>query len=50
MYFCTAILTEILEVANVRLAQLTRGRYQFELADKIGSYRSSTGLEDRYLY
>ena len=43
---CSAtILTEILEVANVRLARLTRGRYQFELADKVGSYRSSTGLE-----
>lgn len=38
-------LTEILVVANERLGRLTRGRYQFELADKIGSYRSSTGLE-----
>lgn len=44
-YVLQRFLTEILEVANVRLARLTRGRYQFELADKVGSYRSSTGLE-----
>jgi len=44
-YVLQQFLTEILEVANERLARLTRGRYQFELADKVGSYRSSTGLE-----
>jgi exonuclease SbcC len=44
-YVLQRFLTEILAVANVRLARLTRGRYQFELADKVGSYRSSTGLE-----
>lgn len=44
-YVLQQFLTEILDVANERLARLTRGRYQFELADKIGSYRSSTGLE-----
>lgn len=44
-YVLQQFLTEILDVANERLARLTRGRYQFELADKVGSYRSSTGLE-----
>lgn len=44
-YVLQRYLTEILLVANDRLARLTRGRYQFELADKVGSYRSSTGLE-----
>ena len=44
-YVLQQFLTEILEVANERLSRLTRGRYQFELADKVGSYRSSTGLE-----
>ena len=44
-YVLQQFLTEILKVANERLARLTRGRYQFELADKVGSYRSSTGLE-----
>lgn len=44
-YVLQRYLEEILVVANARLARLTRGRYQFELADKVGSYRSSTGLE-----
>ncbi len=44
-YVLQQFLTDILDVANERLARLTRGRYQFELADKVGSYRSSTGLE-----
>lgn len=44
-YVLQQFLAEILEVANERLSRLTRGRYQFELADKVGSYRSSTGLE-----
>lgn len=44
-YVLQTFLAEILEVANVRLNRLTRGRYQFELADSIGSYRSTTGLE-----
>ncbi len=36
-YVLQQFLTEILEVANERLARLTRGRYQFELADKVGN-------------
>lgn len=44
-YVLQSFLAEILAVANQRLNKLTRGRYQFLLADKKGSYRSSTGLE-----
>lgn len=44
-YVLQSFLAEILEVANQRLLKLTRGRYQFLLAEEKGSYRSSTGLE-----
>ncbi len=44
-YVLQSFLTEILTVANQRLVKLTRGRYQFLLAEQKGSYRSSTGLE-----
>ena len=44
-YVLQSFLVEILDVANQRLLQLTRGRYQFLLAEESGSYRSSTGLE-----
>lgn len=44
-YVLQSFLAEILEVANQRLIKLTRGRYQFLLAEEKGSYRSSTGLE-----
>lgn len=44
-YVLQSFLAEILAVANQRLSKLTRGRYQFLLANKKGSYRSSTGLE-----
>ena len=35
-YVLQRFLTEILEVANVRLARLTRGRYQFEVGRQSG--------------
>lgn len=44
-YVLQTYLQEVLKVANVRLQRLTKGRYQFELATGIGSYRSQTGLE-----
>ncbi|WP_203632275.1 AAA family ATPase [Lacticaseibacillus suibinensis] len=40
-----AYLAEVLKVANVRLAKLTAGRYQFVLHDEPGSYRNDSGLE-----
>lgn len=44
-YVLQQFLAEILEVANERFQRLTKGRYQFVLGDRIGSYRSQTGLE-----
>lgn len=44
-YLMQVFLIQILEVANQRLARLTKNRYQFLIEDKKGSYRSSTGLE-----
>lgn len=44
-YVLQAYLEEVLLVANLRLGRLTRNRYQFELSDGVGSYRSKTGLE-----
>uniref|UniRef100_UPI00403F4C41 AAA family ATPase n=1 Tax=Candidatus Enterococcus willemsii TaxID=1857215 RepID=UPI00403F4C41 len=44
-YVLQSFLAEILEVANQRLINLTKGRYQFLLAEEKGSYRRSTGLE-----
>lgn len=38
-------LQEVLQVANTHLQRLTKNRYQFELADSVGSYRGKTGLE-----
>jgi exonuclease SbcC len=44
-YVLQVYLTEVLQTANGHLQQLTKNRYQFELANEIGSYRGSTGLE-----
>lgn len=44
-YILQTYLNDVLEVANQRLARLTRGRYQFLIATEKGSYRRSTGLE-----
>ena len=44
-YVLQVYLQEVLQVANVRLQRLTKNRYQFELAEEIGSYRGKTGLE-----
>lgn len=44
-YVLQVYLQEVLQVANVRLQRLTKNRYQFELADEVGSYRGKTGLE-----
>lgn len=44
-YILQSFLQEVLLVANQRLIKLTRGRYQFLLAEEKGSYRNSTGLE-----
>ncbi|MGB4921015.1 MAG: SbcC/MukB-like Walker B domain-containing protein, partial [Enterococcus aquimarinus] len=44
-YLLQSFLQEVLMVANQRLVKLTRGRYQFLLAEEKGSYRNSTGLE-----
>ncbi|MGM0123286.1 DNA repair protein SbcC/Rad50 [Enterococcus sp. AZ194] len=44
-YVLQAYLEEVLIVANQRLRRLTKNRYQFELSDGVGSYRSKTGLE-----
>lgn len=44
-YVLQAYLAEILEIANQRLLRLTRGRYQFELADTISGNKKNTGLE-----
>ncbi len=44
-YVLQVYLTEVLQTANEHLQQLTKNRYQFELAGEIGSYRGNTGLE-----
>lgn len=44
-YVLQTYLKEVLQVANQRLSELTQGRYQFQLRDKNGSYRTNTGLE-----
>lgn len=44
-YVLQVYLQEVLQVANIRLQRLTKNRYQFELAEEIGSYRGKTGLE-----
>ncbi|MFV0557693.1 MAG: AAA family ATPase [Enterococcus sp.] len=44
-YVLQAYLAEILAVANQRLARLTKGRYQFELATGVNSNKKHTGLE-----
>lgn len=44
-YVLQIYLEEVLQVANERLQRLTKNRYQFELADKVGSSRKQTGLE-----
>ncbi|MHC5268679.1 AAA family ATPase [Enterococcus sp. LJL98] len=44
-YLLQSFLQEVLIVANQRLVKLTRGRYQFLIAEEKGSYRNSTGLE-----
>lgn len=40
-----AYLQEVLTVANSRLRNLTAGRYQFQLHQDPGSYRTDSGLE-----
>ncbi|MFB8538605.1 AAA family ATPase [Enterococcus thailandicus] len=44
-YVLQVYLQEVLQVANTHLQRLTKNRYQFELADSVGSYRGKTGLE-----
>lgn len=44
-YVLQAYLAEILDVANVRLQQLTNGRYQFSLAEKSDGGRGQKGLD-----
>ncbi|GMA53871.1 hypothetical protein GCM10025857_52280 [Alicyclobacillus contaminans] len=44
-YVLQSFFAEILETANIRLNQLTQGRYQFLLSEERGSYKKSTGLE-----
>ncbi|MBO0480845.1 AAA family ATPase [Candidatus Enterococcus courvalinii] len=44
-YVLQVYLQEVLQVANNHLQRLTKNRYQFELADSVGSYRGKTGLE-----
>lgn len=44
-YVLQAYLAEILTLANQRLLRLTRGRYQFELADQVNGNKKNTGLE-----
>ena len=44
-YVLQVYLQEVLQVANMHLKRLTKSRYQFELADEVGSYRGKTGLE-----
>lgn len=44
-YILQNYLTQVLDVANLRLAQLTNERYELCLSDEIGRGASSTGLE-----
>ncbi len=44
-YVLQVYLQEVLQVANLQLQRLTKNRYQFELAEEVGSYRGKTGLE-----
>ena len=44
-YVLQVYLQEVLQVANSQLQRLTKNRYQFELAEEVGSYRGKTGLE-----
>ena len=44
-YVLQAYLAEILTLANVRLEQLTNGRYQFSLAEKSDGGRGQKGLD-----
>ncbi|MGX7174247.1 AAA family ATPase [Enterococcus ratti] len=44
-YVLQVYLQEVLQVANSCLKRLTKNRYQFELAEEVGSYRGKTGLE-----
>ncbi|MFY1066992.1 SbcC/MukB-like Walker B domain-containing protein [Enterococcus sp. AD013-P3] len=44
-YILQSYLQEILLVANTRLARLSRGRYQFQLADKETGGRGMKGLD-----
>lgn len=44
-YVLQVYLQEVLQVANEHLQRLTKNRYQFELAETVGSYRGKTGLE-----
>lgn len=44
-YVLQAYLAEILTLANVRLQQLTNGRYQFSLAEKSDGGRGQKGLD-----
>ncbi len=38
-------LAEVLQCANQRLNQLTKGRYRFELKQETGRSKGNTGLE-----
>lgn len=44
-YVLQTYLTQVLLVANQRLAKLTRGRYRLALAEELGSARKNSGLE-----
>lgn len=44
-YILQTYLTQVLDVANLRLVQLTNARYELCLSDEIGRGASSTGLE-----
>lgn len=44
-YILQTYLTQVLAVANLRLAQLTNERYELCLSDEVGRGASSTGLE-----
>lgn len=44
-YVLQMYLNEVLKVANVRLSQLTAGRYMLALADELGTNRKNSGLE-----
>ncbi|WP_164506768.1 AAA family ATPase [Lapidilactobacillus bayanensis] len=44
-YVLQTYLTQVLLVANQRLAKLTKGRYRLALAQELGSARKNSGLE-----